>query len=113
VVTADGGREALRVIGGRFINLVITTLVMEDFDGIELIQSLRAGHPRVKIIAISGGGLLPPAANLAAARMLGADASFSKPLSIPDLLQTVRQLVSPFPSYSPERRRVEGSVVPG
>lgn len=100
VLLADGGRHALQMMTDSTIELVITDLIMPDIDGIELIQELRAGHPRVKIIAISGGGLLPPTACLDAARLLGAHACLVKPLSFPVLLQTVRRLLSPVPSFS-------------
>jgi CheY-like chemotaxis protein len=54
VFFADNGREALKVIAARKIDLVITDIFMPDLDGIELINLISdmAGKPR--IIALTG-----------------------------------------------------------
>jgi CheY-like chemotaxis protein len=75
-------------------DLIITDIVMPDSDGLETIIAARRAHPAGKIIAISGGnrGATGPGADyLLQARMLGADATLSKPFSTADLFRTVEQ----------------------
>jgi len=75
-------------------DLIITDIVMPDSDGLETIIAARRAHPAGKIIAISGGNrgaTVPGADYLLQARMLGADATLSKPFSTADLFRTVEQ----------------------
>lgn len=71
-------------------DVVITDLVMPDAEGMSVIQQLRARHPEVGIIAISGarGG-----AYLPAARAMGADAILAKPFEPPALLEEVQRVL--------------------
>jgi hypothetical protein len=47
----------------------------------------------IKLIAISGGGKAGPGSYLDLAKALGADAIFSKPFSINDLLSKIEDLL--------------------
>lgn len=95
VSTARGGREAHRLIRQSDVHVLITDLIMEDVDGLTLIREVRASHPATKIIAISGGGQGSAEAILSAARRLGADSSFTKPVPPADLLQLLRTFTYP------------------
>ena len=90
IVAAANGREAVEVVRGRSIDLVITDLVMPEVEGIETIQALRSERPEVKIIAVSGafGGKF-----LRAAVKLGASATLLKPIERDKLLSTVRAVL--------------------
>ncbi len=87
--TAKDGSEAIRHVRANPVDLMITDLVMEGAEGIELIRTLRKDYPQLKIIAISGtfGTDI-----LNAARALGADATLRKPLSQEDLLSSIEAL---------------------
>lgn len=89
-VACDGvqAREVLRTCS---FDLVITDLVMPNSEGIETIQAIRASHPSMKIIAVSGafGGSF-----LRVAARLGANATLMKPVSPDQLLQAVRDVLA-------------------
>lgn len=62
VSLARNGCEALTVLNDSGpVDLVITDLVMPDFDGRELIKEMRRVHPAVPVLVISGyaAALLP------------------------------------------------------
>ena len=56
-------------------------------------MELKRAFPDVKIIAISGGGLVDPEGYLSMAKQLGARYTFSKPVEREDLLKAVRELI--------------------
>jgi len=89
VSVASGGREAREHVRTDPVDLIITDLMMEEEEGIELIRSLRREYPELKIIAMSGafGSDL-----LTAARALGANATLSKPISQATLLRAIEAL---------------------
>jgi DNA-binding response OmpR family regulator len=71
---------------------------MPDEDGLKVIMKLRESKPSIKIIAISGGGKAGPGSYLNLAKALGADAVFSKPFSIKDLIATIKLLLHDEPN---------------
>ena len=75
-------------------NVVITDLIMPEMEGIETITKLRKSNPKVKIIAISGGGRNKPEDYLHLAGKLGAARTFTKPVDRDALLKAVSELVS-------------------
>jgi CheY-like chemotaxis protein len=76
---------------------------MPKVHGVELIKTLRERYPRIRIIAISGGGSFGPLgykpeaisthAYLAAAREAGAQEILTKPFDLTDLIAAVRRLL--------------------
>lgn len=95
IVEASNGAEGLAVLQERAVDLVITDLVMPDKDGIETIQILRERWPELKILAVSGRGLLNPRERLADAQLFGADAALPKPFKVAELLEQVAALLLP------------------
>lgn len=94
VAEAPDGAEALKIMSGRAIDLVITDLLMPETDGIETIMELRRLYPSTKIIAISGGGEYQSGAGfLRAAESLGADLTLTKPFEFKQLLPAVEALL--------------------
>jgi CheY-like chemotaxis protein len=71
------------------IDLLITDLGMPDEDGIEIIRRMRNEYPQLKIIAISGAFGIEV---LEAARLLGAHAALSKPVTLAKLRACIREL---------------------
>src|SRR5262249_33670208 len=79
----------------------VTGILMAKTNGVDLIKKLRADYPRVRIVAISGGGSFGPLtykpdaisthAFLAAARDAGADEALTKPFDLSDLLSAIRR----------------------
>ena len=87
--------KGIRSIEETPFDLVVTDIIMPGKDGIETITELRRQYPRVRIIAMSGGGRINPADYLNMAKMLGAAHTFTKPLAMPDFLAAVRNLIGP------------------
>jgi len=91
---ATDGKDAISHFKPSIIDLVVTDLIMPEEDGLKVIMKLRELKPKLKIIAISGGGKAGPGSYLKLAKALGADAVFSKPFSINDLISKIEGLLS-------------------
>ncbi len=75
-------------------DIVITDIRMPSKTGNEAILELRAEFPKVKIIAISGGGTVGSELYMRVARKLGADHALAKPFAPDELLSAVRAMTS-------------------
>jgi CheY-like chemotaxis protein len=93
VDVALNGREGLEMFEKNKPDLLITDIIMPEKEGLETIFELRRKYPDLKIIAISGGGRIGPDGYLPGAKLLGANAAFSKPLVPREFLQTVSSLL--------------------
>jgi CheY-like chemotaxis protein len=91
---AENGREGLRLVEDEVPDLVITDLLMPEKEGIETIMELRDRFPAVPIIAISGAGGPGEESPLVDAELFGANASLSKPFTVPALLDLVEEVLS-------------------
>jgi DNA-binding response OmpR family regulator len=94
VLEAENGKAAITHFKPLITDLVITDLIMPEEDGLKVVIKLRELKPSIKIIAISGGGKVGPGSYLNLAKALGADAIYSKPFSINDLLAKIEQLLN-------------------
>ena len=93
VVDAPDGKVGIELYREQKADLVITDLIMPEKEGIETIRELRGEFPDVKIIAISGGGVIGPENYLCLARGLGALRTFSKPVERKEIIETVQELL--------------------
>jgi len=93
IETALNGKVAMRLQRENPFDLVITDIFMPEKEGIETIRELRRDYPHIKIIAVTGGYRYGPGELLEAARMLGADRSFSKPFRLKDIQEAVEELL--------------------
>jgi DNA-binding response OmpR family regulator len=93
VVEAADGEAGMRLFRENPADLVITDLIMPEKEGIETIMDLRRNFPDVKIIAMSGGGIIHAEDYLGMARGVGAHCVFEKPFGVSDLLKAVHQLL--------------------
>jgi DNA-binding response OmpR family regulator len=93
VIEASNGRDALNKFKYSLVDLVVTDLLMPEQDGIGLIMELKKAKESLRIIAISGGGKAGPSNYLDIARTLGADAVFSKPFSLQDIMREIDKLL--------------------
>jgi len=94
VLEAENGRDAIIRFKPAITDMVVTDLIMPDEDGLKVIMKFREKKPAIKIIAISGGGKAGPGSYLNLAKALGADAIFSKPFSLNDLISKVEDLLN-------------------
>ncbi|TMH60895.1 MAG: response regulator [Betaproteobacteria bacterium] len=95
VIPATNGAEGLALQRKRPADLVITDIFMPEADGIETIHEIKKDFPRVKVIAMSGGGRASSMLQsvLTTASALGIDAFLRKPFDFSTLLQSVRQVL--------------------
>ena len=74
------------------ITVVITDIILPGQEGIEIIRKIKSQHPRIKIIAISGGGKISPENYLHLAHVMGVNATLKKPFGPKELLNTLQRL---------------------
>ena len=90
VYSANNGRQALELINGLDIDLLITDIQMPDMDGLELIREVYEKYPSIKMLAMSGAGDL----YLRAAKTFGASYVFNKPFEIDELTSTINKVLN-------------------
>jgi CheY-like chemotaxis protein len=103
VRTAANAPEGLAQLRAQPADIVITDIIMPKVDGVELIRSIAAEFPQVRIVAISGGGsygiaeyrpdAITTTAYLSAAQSAGAHAVLTKPFGTQDVLQAITKSV--------------------
>lgn len=93
VELALNGKEGMELFEREKPDLLITDIIMPEKEGLEIIFELRRMYPDLKIIAISGGGRIGPDGYLPGARLLGANAVFTKPLVQKEFLQAINDLL--------------------
>ena len=114
VVGAADGKVGMRLFRESPSDLVITDLIMPEKEGIETIMELRRDFPDVKIIAISGGGIIHAEDYLSMAEGVGAHRIFQKPFSVNEMLSGVRELLGQRGSSpSPSDNRSDGKLDAG
>jgi CheY-like chemotaxis protein len=94
VVTAGNGRKGLELYRKEPCDLVITDIFMPEMEGLETIRELRRHAPKVKVMAISGGGERGMVSFLSHAKRFGALRTLEKPFSREALVTAVRDLLS-------------------
>jgi len=92
VAAAEDGVEAPKVMASRDVEIVITVLLMPARDGLEFIAELRSKYPKVKIIAMSGGGHIARDSYLRIARNFGAHYLLEKPFSQAGVLSAIERV---------------------
>ena len=93
IQTACDGKQGIRMAKELSPDLVITDLIMPEKEGLETIREIKEFNPDIKIIAISGGGVVQPEMYLKMAEKIGADHSFTKPVDTDSFLSAVNQLL--------------------
>jgi len=88
---APDGLEGIRQYREDPADLIITDLIMPNKDGIGMIIDLKKEFPKVKIIAMSGGGVNRPEGYLDGAKKLGATRTLTKPIDRDEMLKAVKE----------------------
>lgn len=94
VKTAKDGEDAVSVLKTFEPDVMVTDILMPKKSGTTLISEVRAQHPNMEIIAISGGGRADPIGYLDLSEELGAAISFAKPVDNDAILMTIDLLLS-------------------
>ncbi len=74
-------------------DLLIVDIMMPEMDGLEVVQEIRRWNSELPIIAVSGGMRDGNMNFVSFAKEFGANAIFEKPVSLADLLASVRALL--------------------
>jgi CheY-like chemotaxis protein len=90
---ADNGQAGLERFRASTYDIVMTDIIMPDMDGNEVIAALRAADPKLRIVAISGGGRARNLGVLQVATRFGADRVLSKPFRKEDVLRVLDELL--------------------
>ena len=98
VLDAADGELGLALLDNTQVDVVITDLFMPGQDGIVTLRHIRKDHPKVKVIAISGGGFGGQLDLLKDAVLLGATAALRKPIAPGELLEAIRKTTRDLPS---------------
>jgi DNA-binding NarL/FixJ family response regulator len=94
VSVASNGNQGLRLFREKGADLIITDIIMPDKEGLETIIDIKKEAPRVKIIAISGGGRITSQDLLLWAGKLGVNMTFSKPVDFDEFLKSIAILLA-------------------
>lgn len=91
VYTATSAVDALKILDAHDVDLVVSDISMPDMDGHMFIREVRkkSKYAQLPAIALSG---MARAQDIARAREAGFSAYLSKPVSLPRLIQTVKDL---------------------
>jgi two-component system, OmpR family, copper resistance phosphate regulon response regulator CusR len=89
VVSAENGQEAIEKFGAEKIDLLLLDLGLPVKDGWGTFEWLAKVNPLLPVIIITGRH-----AQRELAERAGADALMEKPLNVPRLLQTIRELIN-------------------
>jgi DNA-binding response OmpR family regulator len=97
VITAPGGKSALKAVEVYAFDLVIVDMVMEELDGLETVRLLHEVAPRVPVIAVSGFMFKPGVAAtsdfVGLAARLGIAYCLHKPFRPDELLAAVKACI--------------------
>lgn len=91
VETARDGAAALALQHDRGVAIVITDIFMPGTEGMETIAKFKHRWPKVRVIAMSGGGEVAKKSYLQAALHIGADATLRKPFTLQRLREVLAQ----------------------
>src|SRR5215831_12752282 len=94
VCSAPNGKVAMQMLRERRVELVITDMLMPEMDGVETIVALRREYPDIKIIAVSGSGVISSGSYLRLARSLGAQFVLPKPFTASEILDAIENLLA-------------------
>jgi len=86
---AESGREALSVVEQQPVDVVIADIRMPGMSGIELLEKVKAGNPRIEVIIMTGYASVPSAVQ---AMKLGAADYIVKPFSYEEMKLLIARL---------------------
>ena len=93
VLTASCGKDALHIFETAPIQLVLLDHRMDDMNGDEVLEQMRAASPLVRAIMITAYGNVQTAVKV---MQLGADDFLEKPVDLTELLEKIRRIADHF-----------------
>src|SRR5690606_7991203 len=92
VLAAGDGGEALELLGGASVDLIVTDVQMAPVDGRELLRSVRRTHPHLPVVMMTAYGTIEQAV---AAMRDGAVDYLVKPFEADELERRVARYLTP------------------
>lgn len=96
VLSATGTRGIEEVAGGK-CSLVVLDIGLPDMSGLAVLERIRGMNPALPVVIITAHGNLE---NAMAAKRLGAAAYLVKPLDLPEVEQTIGEVLSALPTHA-------------
>ena len=93
VTTARDGSEAMALLAGETVDVILCDLFMPGKDGLETIRHMRAQYAHVPVIAVSGGAYHGQMDVLHVAKLMGASEALAKPFKLADLLRAIERVL--------------------
>lgn len=87
-VGARDGEEALKTLGGKSFDMVITDLRMPRMDGMNLLRALKEKFPQLPVVVITGFGTDSSRSDAFAAH---ADGFLAKPFKVEDIKELLKK----------------------
>ncbi|MCB9228574.1 MAG: response regulator [Deltaproteobacteria bacterium] len=89
ILEASDGHEAVNMLNGRNVDLMISDLKMPVQDGMDTILEARHLQPRLKIVIVSGYQ-----EDIRRMKLFKADYAFEKPFDVLEVSAKIRQILS-------------------
>ncbi|NQT07013.1 MAG: response regulator [Candidatus Omnitrophica bacterium] len=104
VITADSGREALRIVreGGHFLDVVILDIVMPGLDGVETLRHIRRHNKLIPVFMLTG---YPSSDSIKKTRKLGISGFIAKGEEFVESARVIKTVLSITKKPAPRRRR--------
>jgi DNA-binding NtrC family response regulator len=96
-VGAFGGRQALDIIHGEAVDLVLSDIHMPEMSGLQLMDTIKQANPHLPVVLITGYGVDNSPSDFHQSQ---ADALLYKPFKIADLKQTIENALGIGISYA-------------
>ena len=93
VSTAATSSETLDFVQKNTVDLVVLDIGLAEEDGLSLLANLKAGHPGVRVVMLTGMGFVEDL--LHEAHEKGADGYVSKVLPLDELLLAIQRVLKP------------------
>ncbi|MCF6176030.1 MAG: sigma-54 dependent transcriptional regulator [Victivallaceae bacterium] len=90
VILCDDGRDALRILGERDVEMVILDMIMENVSGTEVLEAINHEYPDVPVIIVTGVNDINTAVECI---KMGAMDYFLKPVDTKKLINQVRNSI--------------------
>ena len=95
VVTAASSQETLETLDKTSIDMVVLDIGLADEDGLKLLEEIKKGRPKVRVVMLTGMGFVEDL--LQEAHQKGADGYVSKIVPLDELLTAIKRGFSTGP----------------
>src|SRR5688572_4194643 len=96
ISTANDSAQALRAVGESKVDVAVLDIGLAEEDGLKLLEQLKAQHPYLHVIMLTGMGFVDDL--LQEAQQKGADGYVSKVLPLDELLSAIQKVLKTAPA---------------